>query len=227
MGKTVQVRYGRDDYMITILTLVTTFRIFSENRQPQFLTPHKLLGIFNESLRVHIKAEDPEGEKITFTLLDNGTISPRSASITKDGLIDIPLSKRNGTVFVQVEDVMGGRNILILHVNAMQCPCEHDGRCEKNKTVEYPTKPSDYLCKCKVPYSGSLCEIRPNPCDEQPCYSGLKCSSAKNSEGFTCEECPPLFEGDGKTCELDTTKGMKQLAKPNRVPSLEINRLRL
>ena len=173
------------------------------------MTPNNLLGIYKESLRVQIKAEDPEDKKITFTLLDNGTISLRSAFITKDGLIDLPLSKRNETIFIQVEDEMGGRNILILHVKAMQCPCKHDGKCYKRKTVEYPTKPSDYLCECKAPYSGSLCEIRPNPCDEQPCYSGLKCSPAQNSEGFTCEECPPLFEGDGKTCKLHTTKGNK------------------
>ncbi|XP_028406132.1 von Willebrand factor D and EGF domain-containing protein-like isoform X2 [Dendronephthya gigantea] len=178
----------------------------TENKPPQFSTPNMLLGIYEESLRVQIKAEDPEDQKITFTLLENGTISLSSASITKDGRMDISLSGKNGTVYVQVEDVLGGRNVLILHVNAMQCPCEHGGKCYQKKSVKYPTTPSDYLCECKAPFSGNFCEIRPNPCDERPCYLGLTCSLAQNSEGFTCETCPPLFKGDGKTCELDTTK---------------------
>ena len=103
---------------------------------------------------------------------------------------------------------MGAKNVLILHVNAMRCPCEHNGTCVKKSVIMYPVKPSDYFCQCKKPYTGELCEIRPNPCKEQPCYPGLECKFSVNSEGFTCEECPAFFKGDGKHCELDKTKGL-------------------
>ena len=156
--------------------------------------------------RVQIKASDPEGQTLTFTLLQNGTIS--KAQITKQGLLGVTPGEKSGTVFIQVMDEMGAKSTLILHVNATQCPCKHNGNCYKRNTILYPVKASDYLCQCETPYKGDLCEIAPNPCYEQPCYPGLKCTPAQNSEGFTCEDCPPSFKGDGKHCELDNNQGL-------------------
>jgi hypothetical protein len=153
-------------------------------------------------------AVDPENQDMTFTLLLNGTLS--TARISKH-LLTISNIKKNGTVYVQVQDEMGGKNILILQVNALECPCVHNGKCYQNKTIVYPVQPSDYLCQCEDPYTGDRCEIRPNPCDELPCYPGLNCSTAQNSEGFTCEECPTLFQGDGKQCELKPTEGLEEI----------------
>ena len=158
-------------------------------------------------LRVQIKAKDPEGQNITFTLLQNGTISLRKAQITKQGLLEINLGEQIGTVFIQAMDEMGAKSTLILHVNATRCPCEHNSKCYRKNTILYPVKASDYLCQCEEPYTGDLCEIRPNPCNEEPCFPGLQCTAAQNADGFTCEDCPPSFEGDGKKCELDKTKG--------------------
>ena len=185
-----------------------SFNFLSENQPPQFSTPDTLHGILNLFLRVQIRAEDPEGQNITFTLLRNGTISLRISQISKEGFLDAYLADKHGTVFIQVDDDMGATNVLILHLNATKCPCEHNGTCHKNDTIFYPMQPSDYLCQCKEPYTGDLCEIRPNPCKEQPCYPGLQCTTAQNSEGFTCEDCPPSFKGDGKQCELDNTQGL-------------------
>ncbi|CAB4026027.1 von Willebrand factor D and EGF domain-containing -like [Paramuricea clavata] len=171
----------------------------TENRPPQFAIPSAVYAILNNDFKIQIMAVDPENQDMTFTLLSNGTLT--TAQISKQ-LLTIPNVKENGTVYVQVEDEMGAKNILILEVNAFECPCVHNGKCYQNKSITYPVQPSDYLCECEDPYTGQRCEIRPNPCEELPCYPGLNCSTAQNSEGFTCEECPTLFQGDGKQCEL-------------------------
>ena len=168
-----------------------------------------MYAIFNEDFEVQVKAVDPEGQSMTFTLLlSNGTL--KDVSFTKQS-ITITKIKKNGTVVVQVEDEIGAKSILIVQVIAFECPCLHNGKCYPKKHVTYPELPSDYLCECEDPYKGDRCEIEPNPCDEQPCYPGLRCSSATNSEEFTCADCPPLFEGDGKKCELKPTKGLIEM----------------
>ena len=140
-----------------------------------------------------------------FTLLPNGTLS---AVKLKKQVITISTIKRSGTLYIQVENEMGAMNILIIRVNAIKCPCAPHGKCYKNKTIPYAVHPSDYLCQCEKSYTGTLCETRSNPCNEQPCYPGLKCLSSQNPEGFTCEKCPPLFEGDGKQCQVLPTQGL-------------------
>ncbi|CAB4038658.1 latent-transforming growth factor beta-binding 4-like isoform X1, partial [Paramuricea clavata] len=175
----------------------------AENRPPQFTTPRTVNAILNNDTKIQIMAVDPENQDMTFTLLLNGTLT--TAQISKQ-LLTISNLKENGTVYVQVQDEMGAKNILILQVNAFKCPCVHNGKCYQNKTIVYPIQLSDYLCQCEDPYTGDRCEIRPNPCNELPCYPGLECSIAQNSEGFTCEECPTLFEGDGKQCALKPTE---------------------
>ena len=162
----------------------------------------------NNDFKIEIKAEDPEVQNITFTLLSNGTLS--KAQIINQ-LVTVPNITENGTIFVQVEDDMGAQNVLIINVNAFNCPCKHDGKCIQKEGISYPVKPSDYLCQCKEPYYGSVCETRPNPCDELPCFPGLGCSFDQNYAYVTCEECPPLFEGDGKQCELKSTEGLREI----------------
>ena len=181
-------------------------KFVSENQPPKFLTPDKLHSVVK--LYIQIEAEDPEGQNITFTLLRNGTITLRLAYITKDGFLRAHPNK-NGTLFIQAEDEMGAKNILILHINITQCPCKNDGECYRNEKIIYPVKASDYLCRCKVQYTGNLCEKNASLCNEESCFPGLKCSPSQNqSEGYECEKCPPSFTGDGRHCELNITKGM-------------------
>jgi hypothetical protein len=181
-------------------------KISLENKSPQFNTPSAMYAIMNTDFQIRIEADDPEEEDIVYILMSNGTLS--TAQITEQGLLTVSDVKFNGTVYIRVEDERGAWNILILHVIAMQCPCENHGKCYRKQNIPYPVQPSHYCCQCEEPYTGHLCEIRPNPCDEQPCYPGLKCLPAQNSEGFSCEDCPLLFKGDGKHCELNRTKGM-------------------
>ena len=176
-----------------------------ENQPPTFTTPHGVYAILNEDFEIQLDAVDPEGQRMTFTLLSNGTLT--GVDLIKH-LLTITNIKKNGTVNVQVEDEIGAKSILILQVIAFECPCMHNGKCYQKKNIVYPVHPSDYVCKCEEPYKGEHCEILPNPCDEHPCYPGLQCSSVKNSEEFVCAECPPLFEGDGKKCELKPTEGL-------------------
>lgn len=151
-------------------------------------------------------AKDPENHSIKFKLLLNGTIS--TAKILGHLLI-IPKIKENGTVYVQVMDEMGAKTIIVIQILAFKCPCTHSGKCREKNNIAYPVRPSDYFCQCQDPYTGDQCEMmRLNPCDDIPCYPGLDCFP-QNSEEFLCENCPPLFEGDGKQCILKFTQGMK------------------
>ena len=168
-------------------------------------TPNTVYAILNNDFKIQIKAEDPEGQNMIFTLLSNGSLT--NVQFTKQRLLIISNIEQNGTVYVQVEDEIGAKTIFILRVNVFKCPCMHYGKCYQKKDIVNPLQPSDYLCQCENAYKGDRCEIAPNPCDEQPCYPGLKCSSSQNSEGSACADCPPLFEGDGKNCELKPTEG--------------------
>ena len=159
----------------------------------------------NNDFKIEIKAKDPEGQNMTFSLISNGTLT--KAQITKQ-LVRIPDIKENGTIYVQVKDDMGAKTVLILEVNAFECPCKHNGNCIQKKNVLYPVQSSDYSCQCEEPYHGVICENRPNPCDKLPCFPGLECSFDQNSEEINCEKCPPLFEGDGKQCKLKPTEGL-------------------
>ena len=131
-----------------------------------------------------------------------------TARLTKQKVI-IPNVKENGTVYVQAEDAISAKNILILRVIAFKCPCEHNGICFQKKNISYPVQRSDYLCQCEEPYRSQKCELQPKPCDKQPCFRGLKCFHDQNFVGFICEKCQKLFEGDGKQCILKTTEGLE------------------
>ncbi|XP_028411917.1 neurogenic locus notch homolog protein 2-like [Dendronephthya gigantea] len=187
----------------------------TENKFPVITTPRLVYGILNTDFKIQIEAQDPEGEDISFVLTLNFTTA--NAQITELGLLTIFRLNNNVTVHIRVEDKKGGRNFFILEIIGMACPCENNGKCYIRPHITYPVKKSDYICHCEEPYTGRQCESRPNPCGEQPCFPGLKCSSALNSEGFTCEKCPPLFEGDGKSCELKIIKGGENIYVESRM----------
>ena len=180
-----------------------------ENNSPQFTIPRVVYAIMNQVFEIRIQAEDVDGEEIVYALLTNGTLI--TAQITEKGLLTLSNVTENGTVYIQAKDKSGAQNILILRVNAIHCPCEHSGRCHQRADVRYPIQPNNYFCQCEEPYTGQHCEVLQNPCDDQPCYPGLKCSLTQNSKAFTCEDCPPLFEGDGKHCELKRTPGQQNI----------------
>jgi hypothetical protein len=170
------------------------------------MTPRTIYAIIHKNFEIQIQAEDPEGDQIIYELLSNGTLE--TAAITENGLLTITDVKMNGTVYIQAVDKRGATNYVIIQVKAIQCPCKNNGTCAQKRAISYAVLPSDFYCQCKGPFTGNFCETRPNPCNQQPCYPGLRCSMARNSEGFSCEDCPPLFDGDGKYCELNRTEGL-------------------
>ncbi|XP_028412360.1 neurogenic locus notch homolog protein 1-like [Dendronephthya gigantea] len=179
-----------------------------ENKPPLIKTPSSVYAILNMDFKIQIEARDPEDEDLVFEVMSNGTLT--TAEITENGFLTIPELKESGSVYILVKDKKNAQNFLVLNVKAMQCQCEQNGKCQKKQNVTYPVKRSDYICRCNEPFAGEKCEKRSNPCREQPCFPGLKCSSALNSEGFTCEKCPPLFKGDGKYCELNNVKDVEK-----------------
>ncbi|XP_028418294.1 neurogenic locus notch homolog protein 1-like [Dendronephthya gigantea] len=178
-------------------------RVDGKNQPPKFDTPSLVYAILNKDFEILLNAEDDERHDLKFVLLSNGTFA--TAEITKR-MLKISNVTKNGTVYIQVEDKMGAKSLLRLQVFVMKCPCKHDGECYQKQNVTYPVLPTDYYCQCHEQFSGSLCELRRNPCDKLPCFPGLQCSQDQNSDGYSCEQCPPLFEGDGKQCKREETE---------------------
>ena len=147
---------------------------------------------------------DPEGQFLKYSLLPEGTIN--NAQLSRDGNLTM-FVKNSGNVHIKVEDDLGGQNVINLKIIAIQCPCKNGGVCSKDKSFPYPTDPSAYACNCLAPFTGNLCEFRPNPCDKFPCFPGLNCSLTNSVSGYICEECPKLFDGDGRNCVLKRTAG--------------------
>ena len=174
--------------------------LFLENIPPRFTSPSEVYAILNKDFQIQLKAVDPESHHFTYSLLANGTI--KNAQLSRDGLLKIVVNK-TGTVSIRVEDDLGAQRVLTLQVIAISCPCKNGGECKNSSS--YPKHSSDYTCSCVAPYVGEQCESRPDPCQEIPCFPGLKCSPTNDK--FTCEECPKLFQGDGIKCELKPEGG--------------------
>ena len=84
----------------------------------------------------------------------------------------------------------------------------------RSSNISVSTKKKDIsnnTCSCAEPYTGQFCET--SPCDGFPCFPGLNCSLRDN--GYECENCPPRFEGNGKTCRVLGAEG-KQTIKDNQ-----------
>ena len=67
------------------------------------------------------------------------------------------------------------------------------------------------MCKCPEKYHGdgvSTCSPN-NPCDAVPCFLGLECTNANAS--YTCEKCPPFFDGDGINCVRNKSESEQRL----------------
>ena len=153
---------------------------------------------------MQIKAIDPEAQNLNYSLLGNWT---ENARLSGNGLL-IVFVKESGNVSVKVEDEMGGQSIFILQIIAMACPCKNNGVCYKVKS-SYPVDPSDYSCSCALPHVGKFCESVSDPCEQVPCFPGLKCSPTGTN--FTCEECPELFEGNGIKCNFIPAPGQHKI----------------
>lgn len=136
-------------------------------------------AILNKDFEILLNAEDHESHNLKFVLLLNRTLA--TAQITKK-VLKIQNVRKNGTVYIQVEDEMGAKDLLLLQVVVITCACKHKGECYRKQNVTYPVQPSDYDCHCKEEFSGSLCETRPSPCDKLPCFPGLQCTQAQSSD---------------------------------------------
>lgn len=57
------------------------------------------------------------------------------------------------------------------------------------------------MCPRGYEGNGRVCEMRPNPCENQPCDEGLQCIEIDDKPFYTCRSCPDgFFSEDGINC---------------------------
>lgn len=63
----------------------------------------------------------------------------------------------------------------------------------------------DFTCTCPPNYTGNICDVPYNPCDDKPCNNGANCSSSSN--GFVCA-CRGGFTGPTCSVNIDDCVGV-------------------
>ena len=169
--------------------------LFSVNAPPYFNMSSKFYAIQNTELQLQIIAVDPEYQSLKYSVLSNGTMK---ASIDIDRRLTVTVEK-SGNVYVKIEDDIGQTSTLDIQIIAVQCLCQNGGKCIWQNSSPYPVKSPTYTCTCVESYTGKTCGVF-KACENVPCYPGLNC--LVTADGFSCEKCPKMFEGDGKDCTL-------------------------
>lgn len=93
--------------------------------------------------------------------------------------------------------------------------CLNNGTCVLS--FSHARNKFSFICKCPVGYSGSLCEIKNDPCESNPCRQpGAICRSI-DTYSYKCMcnqfECPPMFPKFGNLIALNTTQIKKDICK--------------
>lgn len=92
------------------------------------------------------------------------------------------------------------------------CACQNQGMCiqqednEDNSVSNNTEKFNILSCVCQNGYTGSLCKEDLDACAEnqQPCFPSVICTDLPppaNESGYTCEQCPSGYSGNGEQCD--------------------------
>ncbi|XP_055025536.2 uncharacterized protein [Misgurnus anguillicaudatus] len=159
------------------------------NLPPIVTEPTMIKCKVNTSVRVQIKAQDPNKDQITFSL---ALPRPSRATIgSGDGvLVWTPQSILPVNLTVQVSDQTSSSMITpVLQI----CNCLNGGSCQYDSVVEnyLQGKFQVVACLCPPGFSGKYCDDKTDVCRGKPCFPGVECFKQKEADSFMCGQCPP------------------------------------
>ncbi|XP_073669018.1 uncharacterized protein [Paramisgurnus dabryanus] len=158
------------------------------NLPPIVIEPTMIKCKVNTSVRVQVKAQDPNRDQITFSLALPRP--PRATIGSGDGvLVWTPQSILPVNLTVQVSDQTSSSMITpVLQI----CNCLNGGSCQYDSVVEnyLQGKFQVVACLCPPGFSGKYCDDKTDVCRGKPCFPGVECFKQKEADSFICGQCP-------------------------------------
>ncbi|XP_038046071.1 uncharacterized protein LOC119720471 [Patiria miniata] len=156
--------------------------------------------IVGRNFILQLEAVDPEGDNVTFDLLE---MVP-GADITASGRFSwTPEDKTKVKIGFLATD---GKANATLEPIVKLCDCQNGGTCLFDQYASGVDIVQDrfgvVLCQCEPGWSGEFCEENYDACADNPCFLNVDCvDEDPPSLNSTCGPCPAGLEGDGKTCQ--------------------------
>ncbi|TDH00847.1 hypothetical protein EPR50_G00174060 [Perca flavescens] len=166
------------------------------NMPPIVKGPAVIRGIVNSTVNIQIVAQDPNGDPITYSLLNPRP--PRTSIGSSDGILTwTPLTTQPVQLTIKVRDELTSSLFTpILHV----CNCLNGGSCQYDSiTNNYQQGTFQVVgCLCPKGFTGKFCGKTADICQGKPCFRGVQCKSESKPGQFTCGECPNNTVSGGK-----------------------------
>ncbi|XP_021172006.2 mucin-like protein [Fundulus heteroclitus] len=176
-------------------TQFTNLALIYGNMPPIVTEPAVIHSKVNSLVTVHIVAQDPNGDPITYSLLFP---RPPEASVDRGTgyLTWTPLSTQPVQLTIKVSDQQTSSLFTpVLRV----CNCLNGGTCLYDSVAENHLQGKFQVvgCLCPKEYSGKFCGNTTDVCRGKPCFSGVQCH-VKDPGQFTCGDCPDGTVSSGK-----------------------------
>uniref|UniRef100_A0A3Q3BCJ2 von Willebrand factor D and EGF domains n=1 Tax=Kryptolebias marmoratus TaxID=37003 RepID=A0A3Q3BCJ2_KRYMA len=151
-----------------------------ENKPPLFQSPPFGLRSFQGDSLIHqLRAQDPEGSAVVFSLVSG----PEGASLSPAGLLTWKAASHTTDAHVlqfTVTDDCGAETRASVEVFVQPCECLNGASCVSGGGGEHE-------CVCRDGFTGRRCEVDMDDCKPNPCRLG-RCIDGPNL--FSCI-CPP------------------------------------
>ncbi|XP_035664410.1 von Willebrand factor D and EGF domain-containing protein-like [Branchiostoma floridae] len=162
------------------------------NLPPVLQVPVEVASFVGEDFVYELKAVDPEGSQILFSLLTRND----EIMLTPVGLLMLkPERALKQPVEFTITDECNSISRFEITVDVKPCECENGGSCVTD--IKYPAGSGMYMCVCPPGYQGERCQDNVDHCNPNPCLHG-DCVNTKG--GFACD-CERGYTGD--RCDED------------------------
>ncbi|XP_038046073.1 mucin-like protein [Patiria miniata] len=156
--------------------------------------------IVGKNFILQLEAVDPDGDDVTFDLLE----MVAEAAISASGRFSwTPQDKSKVKIGFLATD---GKANATLEPIVKLCDCQNYGTCLFDQYASGVDIVRDrfgvVLCQCEPGWSGEFCEENYDACADNPCFLNVDCvDEDPPSLNSTCGPCQAGLEGDGKSCQ--------------------------